>query len=261
MATANLVDDLLRSDLADDPSRRAASEPHRAAVTAQRRRRWGKEASLAAVALGAVTGFLALTRTISGENGNRFDRFVVTKMGRARHPVSNHIATGLTQFGAVHGAIATSLLAIGLVRKKPRLVGQVVTGAIGGVCAELLLKRIFRRKRPTLLAHLERVKSSSFPSGHSMSAASLYLTLGFVASRSRRLRGHRAALLAGSAGFASAIGATRVFLGVHWPTDVLGGLALGTAWACASEALFDLAAAGQLERDVRVSLAPPAPAQ
>lgn len=246
--TGQLIDDLLRSDLADDPTRSAASEPQRATVTARRRRQWGKDASLAAVTLGAVSGFLALTQAIGGDNGSRFDRAVVRGIGRGRHPVLNRVAQGISFFGGVPGAVAVSLGAIALVRKRPRLAAQVAVGALGGIGAELVLKRLFRRKRPTLLSHLEHVSSSSFPSGHSMASASLYLTLAFVASRSRRLRGHRRALLAGAGALATTIGATRVFLGVHWPTDVLGGLALGTAWACASEAAFDVAAAGQLER-------------
>ena len=83
-----------------------------------------------------------------------------------------------------------------------------------------------------------------------MASSSLYLTLAFVASRSRRLRTRRAGMLASAGALASTIGATRVYLGVHWPTDVLGGLALGTAWACAAEAAFDLTGAERVEREL-----------
>ena len=118
------------------------------------------------------------------------------------------------------------------------------TGAVGGIIAELGVKHFFLRQRPTLLSHLEKVSSSSFPSGHAMASASLYLTLAFVAGREKK----RAGLLAGSGALALSVSASRVFLGVHWPTDVLGGFALGTAWACLTEAAFDLSAAEQLER-------------
>jgi len=100
------------------------------------------------------------------------------------------------------------------------------------------------------------VTSTSFPSGHSMASSSLYVTLAFVASRSRRLRSRRGSLLAGAGAFATLIGATRVYLGVHWPTDVLGGLALGTAWACAAEAVFDLTGADRIEREAIAASAP-----
>jgi undecaprenyl-diphosphatase len=246
MEPAQVIDEVLTSDIVDDPTRSPALEPARAAATARRRRVWGKHASLAAITLGAVGGFLAITRTIQGPGGNAFDRAVVQAVGRARHPMSNALVRGVTFFGSVVAGVAISGTAIVAFRDRPRIAHQVIAGALGGISAELVIKRFFQRERPTLLAHLEKVKSTSFPSGHSMAAASLYLTLGFVGARSRRLRPHRAAIIASAATFASAIGATRVFLGVHWPTDVLGGLALGTAWACATEAVFDLTAARDL---------------
>lgn len=244
---SDVIEDVVASDLVDDVTRDPAVEPGRAAVTARRRRVWGKHASLAAATLGAIGGFVAITRTIDRSGGNAFDHAVVEAFGRARHPVSNAFVRGVTFFGSVVAGIGISGTAVVLARRSPRIAQQVIAGALGGISAELVVKRFFERERPRLLAHLEKVKSSSFPSGHSMAAASLYLTLGFVASRGRRSRAHRAAIIAAASGVAASIGATRVFLGVHWPTDVLGGLALGTAWACATEAVFDLTAASTLE--------------
>jgi undecaprenyl-diphosphatase len=249
---SSVLEDVLASDFADDPTRRSAAEPHRAASTARRRRRWGEDASLAAVTLSALGGFLALSRTIQGR-GNAFDKAVVRRVGRVRHPISNAIGRGVTFFGSVGGIVGMSATALWLTRRRPRLAAQVLTGAFGGVGAELFIKRMFRRARPRILAHLEDVGSTSFPSGHAMASASLYLTLAFAASRNRRLRHRRLALLAGAAALAASVGASRVFLGVHWPTDALGGFALGTAWACAAEAAFDLAAADQVERETSSS--------
>lgn len=247
---SGLLEDVISSDLVDDPARDAASEPHRAAATVRRRRRWGKDATLGAITLGAIGGFLALARVIASPTGSPFDRAVVHGMGRARSPATNALARGITSLGGVPGAAAISLGALALVGARPRLGAQIATGALGGSIAELVMKRFFRRKRPTILAHLEHVASTSFPSGHAMAAASLYLTLAFVASRNRRLRDRRGALVTGAGALATSIGATRVYLGVHWPTDVLGGLALGTAWACLTEAVFDLTGADRVEREV-----------
>ena len=200
-----------------------------------RRRRWSRDASLASVALGAVGGFLVLSRFIEGRRVSTFDRAVVNGMGRARHPLSNALVHGLTFFGSVPGAggLAAASGVYLLARRKPWLAAQVALGALGGITAELGIKRFFRRARPTLLAHLETVSSTSFPSGHATAAASIYLTMAFVAARRSR---HPVALLAAAGAFATSVGASRVYLGVHWPTDVVSGLAIGTAWACGAEA-------------------------
>lgn len=252
MPRSDVVDEALASDLVDDPERNAATEPERARITARRRRRWADQAARAGVTLAMLGSFIVLSRAIKGQRANAFDRKVVRAVGLARRPLGSAIMRGITFFGSAIGAGAVSTTAVVVARGKPLLVSQVVSGAVGGICAELCLKRLWRRERPKLLPHLEAVTSTSFPSGHAMASSSLYVTLAFVASRSRLLRAHRTALLASAGAFATAIGVTRVYLGVHWPTDVLGGLALGTAWACAAETMYDLAGADRIEREAAV---------
>src|SRR5688572_10055692 len=99
-APLEVLDEVVASDLVDDPNRNPAAEPIRAEVTAERRRRWGKEASLAAVSLGALGAFLAITRTIRGSEGNAFDRAIVRTVGRRRNPVTSSMVRGVTFLGS-----------------------------------------------------------------------------------------------------------------------------------------------------------------
>lgn len=248
------MDPLLAPDLVDDPSRSAEREPVRAELTARRRRRWARHAALAASTLGAIGSFLAVERTIRGvKNGNGFDRAAMSALGSLRSRAMTKLVRSITFFGGVPGAVGVSLAATYAARKTPRAAAQIAVGSLGGIAAELFIKRLYKRSRPRLLTHLEEVSSTSFPSGHSMAASSLYLTLAFVGSRGKRLRDHRYAVLGSAAVLSAAVGATRVYLGVHWPTDVIGGLVLGTAWACTAEAAFDVTGAYRVEREAGVA--------
>ncbi|MBI2388539.1 MAG: phosphatase PAP2 family protein [Deltaproteobacteria bacterium] len=244
---------ILESDLIDDPTRSPATEPDRIVPTATRRRLWALHAMRAALTLGALGAFAVIERTIHGEKPNAFDLDVMVAMGRARRPWLTRVAKAITWFGGVPGAGGIAVASVLASRRRPRAALQVALGSLGGIVAELGLKQRFGRPRPQHLPHLEVVGSKSFPSGHAMASSSLYLTLAYVASRSRRLRSERGSLLAAAALLASAVGLTRVYLGVHWPTDVLGGLALGTAWASAAEAGFDLTGAQALERTAQAT--------
>lgn len=246
----DVVESLVPCDLADDPDRSPAREPRRAVWTARLRRSWARQAFLTSVTLGAIGGFYAISRVASRSGGSDLDRAIVRRVGRARGPAPTVLAQVVTSFGSVFGAVGVTLAGMALARRRPRVAAQIAVGALGGVSAELVIKRFFRRERPHILTHLEHVTSTSFPSGHAMASSSLYLTLAFVVARGQRKRTRRAAAFAGAGAVASSVAATRVYLGVHWPTDVLAGLVLGTAWACAAEAGFDLSAAERLEREV-----------
>ncbi|MDZ4798989.1 MAG: phosphatase PAP2 family protein [Bryobacteraceae bacterium] len=105
--------------------------------------------------------------------------------------------------------------------------GSVCTGTLMGS----LLKYGFARPRPALVPHSVYVSYSSFPSGHAMLSAVTFLTLGALLARSDDRRRMKAFFMLVAAGLTLAVGVTRVYLGVHWPTDVLAGWAAGAIWA------------------------------
>lgn len=127
----------------------------------------------------------------------------------------------------------------------------LVLGAIGsGLLVSTLLKQGFDRPRPDLVPHDSLVYTASFPSGHSMMAAITYLTLAALLARVLPNRATKVYFLALAVIVTVGVGVSRVYLGVHWPSDVLAGWAVGASWAL----LFWLIARrlqhrGQVERE------------
>jgi len=107
----------------------------------------------------------------------------------------------------------------------------VLLAVASGTALSYLLKAGFDRPRPDLVAHLADVHTLSFPSGHAMGSALTYLTIGAVIARTEQKRLLKIYVLALGIGLTLIVGISRIYLGVHWPTDVLAGWALGSAWA------------------------------
>jgi undecaprenyl-diphosphatase len=107
----------------------------------------------------------------------------------------------------------------------------VILAIAGGGLAGNLLKWIFVRARPDLVPHLVSVDSASFPSAHAMNSAVTFLTLGVLLSRTQKDRRLKAYLMGTAIVLTLMVGFSRVYLGVHWPTDVVAGWAVGAAWA------------------------------
>jgi len=107
----------------------------------------------------------------------------------------------------------------------------VSVASLGGWFINSALKQLFQRPRPDVVPHLREVMTMSFPSGHAMTSAVVYLTLGALLMRvaTRRLVKFYIMALAMAATFL--VGASRVYLGVHYPTDVIAGWLIGLSWA------------------------------
>jgi len=109
----------------------------------------------------------------------------------------------------------------------------VVVSVAGGTLLSTLMKIGFARPRPDLVPHETVVSTASFPSGHSMMSAVVYLTLGVLLARTQASQPVKLYIIAVAVAVAVLVGVSRVYLGVHWPSDVLAGWALGSAWALA----------------------------
>ncbi len=127
--------------------------------------------------------------------------------------------------------VTLSVLGFLLLRRQFHACLYVAVAVGGGILMSSLLKMAFARPRPDLVAHGSYVYTASFPSGHSMMASAVYFTLAALLASLELSARVRAYLLVIAAFFSLLVGVSRVYLGVHWPTDVLAGWAAGTAWA------------------------------
>ena len=134
---------------------------------------------------------------------------------------------GVSVLTLITAIAAGYLLAVRKVATAGFLVGAIACGAV----VSTILKSIFARPRPELVAHLVEVHSTSFPSGHAMNSAITYLTIGVLLARAEEDRRVRIYLLTVAIGLTLLIGSSRVYLGVHWPSDVIAGWCVGGAWA------------------------------
>jgi len=205
---------------------------------------WGQFATLAALAVcaGGLWAFAALVDgTLEGET-RAFDETLLMALrqpGDAAEPIGplwlKIMMRDFTALGSYAVLLLIGLLALGyIVMLRKWLSALLLVVSFGGsMVLNTLLKQGFDRPRPELVAHLADVYTASFPSGHAMLSATCYLTLGTLLAGVARQRGLKAYILGCAIGIVVVVGISRVYLGVHWPTDVLAGWALGAAWAMA----------------------------
>ena len=194
--------------------------------------------------LGVVAFFGWLFVLLAGEvregDTAAFDRTILLALrtpGNLADPIGptwlEETARDFTGLGghAILGFVTLATLAY-LVMTHRRGAAWLVLAAIGGgMVASALLKIGFERPRPDLVPHEVRVYTASFPSGHAMLSAVTYLTLGALLARIHGPRRVKIFFIAIALVLTVVIGCSRVYLGVHWPSDVLAGWCVGAAWA------------------------------
>lgn len=193
--------------------------------------------------LGALWGFLALADEVTEGETHEIDRTILLAFRNPADladpigpPWLEEMGREFTALGGV-GVLATLTFAAAgffLLHRKPRTAGFLVASITSGFVLGMLLKDYFGRARPNLVPHASIVYSASFPSGHSLMSALTYLTLAALAARSHPRLSVRAYLLGLGLLLTLLVGLSRIYVGVHWPTDVLAGWTLGAGWALLS---------------------------
>ncbi len=209
---------------------------------------------------GGAWGFLELAEAVGEGSTEAFDRAVILALRNPADPTDplgplwfEEMMRDITALGSnFFITLATLSVIIYLLMIRKRHAALLVLVAVaGGTMLSYGLKLVFERLRPDLVPHGAEVYTASFPSGHATLAAVTFLTLGILLTRLQVGRRVKAFFLGMSVLLTLLVGVSRVYLGVHWPTDVLAGWAIGSAWAMFIWlAAIWLQRRGQVEGDV-----------
>jgi len=197
---------------------------------------------LLALAVVVVAGWLVVELADEVLEGatQEYDEWVLRRL---RAPGDTHDPIGpawveeawrdITALGS--GAVLTlvTLAAAGylLMQRKRRTLVLLLAATVGGLTVVLLLKNLFARPRPQFASPQAYLVTASFPSGHSMLSAVVYLTLGALLARASSQYRSKLYFLTTAVLVTILVGLSRIYLGVHYPTDVLAGWSIGLIWA------------------------------
>jgi undecaprenyl-diphosphatase len=193
-----------------------------------------------AVSLAGAAGFAILARLVMSGATKDFDAAIRNAIHSWANPLLTRAMLGITNLGA-----PTFLLTVGAVlvwrfyvARRPRAAIIFAIATIGAELLDQALKYSFRRARPDVFFGMAQPPSYSFPSGHSVESACFYGVLAAILTVGTPSRLRKAGIWTAAALLTLAIGTSRIYLGVHYPTDVLGGYALAVAWAALLRACY-----------------------
>jgi undecaprenyl-diphosphatase len=206
---------------------RHATEPAKFSDRAIKASWWLGTASL------AFGLFIKITSELLEHEVSGVDSTILIGFAKTRTPWVTVVAVDLTALGSVTLVVLVSTIALCvLLLLKDRMGAlQLVAASVGAGILTTTIKNYIDRPRPEVVTQLIQVSGLSYPSGHSLAAASLYLTVAILVCRHLQRTQHQIAILAMTAGIILLVGTSRIYLGVHYPSDVASGISLGAAWA------------------------------
>lgn len=186
--------------------------------------------------IGGVSIFASLADEVREGDTVSFDTAVLLGINSRSSPLLDTVfSTGTMLGGAVVVAAVSLAMIVILALRKSYSRALLATLIIGGTTlANFFLKLVFERSRPELWTRLVEEQSFSFPSGHAMASMALGLTIVLLTWNTR----WRAAAVIGAVAYVLFIGFSRLYLGVHYPTDILAGWLVSSLWVFAIAWLF-----------------------
>lgn len=188
----------------------------------------------------AIWAFAALASEMVDGELDSYDRAILLALRNpadATDPLGPAVLEqAMRDFTGLGGVAVLTLLTLAtalalMLRAQTRLVVALLVAVAGGGLLSMFAKMLFGRARPDLVPHGVDVYTASFPSGHSMMSAATYLTLAAMLARAEPMRRIKAYYFTMAVFVTVLVGFSRVYLGVHWPSDVLAGWTAGAAWA------------------------------
>jgi undecaprenyl-diphosphatase len=186
--------------------------------------------------------FVRITRELIEGDVGAMDSAILLAVAKKRTTWLTIAAVDVTALGSVTLVVlfsAFTLLVLLVLRDRMGAL-QLLAASAGAEILTLVTKNIIERIRPEEAQQLIVVSGFSYPSGHSVSASALYLTIAIIAGRYVQRSGARAAIFLAVSAVLIMVGASRVYLGVHYVTDVVSGISLGVAWALLLAGFFAL---------------------
>lgn len=169
-----------------------------------------------------------------------FDESIVRAVAAHRTPFLSSLMTDTSSLGSMALMIVFSVIAVAVllsIRDGAAALHLVITVSLS-YAISIYTKDFYERPRPTIVEQLVHASGFSFPSGHSVSSAALYVTLAILGARHVSTHKARITLAAIAVALVAVVSFSRVYLGVHYPSDTIGGAAMGSAWALATAAAF-----------------------